>query len=861
MRHPSGLTASDACRFTRNRKALESTSYSKENNMRFHLNRNHPRIGSIMTASAMIAVSIGLTVQGEERQIVNEPGGIGVDQHLENVVASASSALILFDDDRSGKTLTRVRAIDAFGEMPKTSTPIEELLEPLHGFRRTPQVVMSRDGDALLSWSSEEDPYHGQHKMAWVDAMTGLPRPGAHDVGLHQAVHISDARDLLVLHSDGPRLYARFMDESFSEFGDTAMLVDESDMEFPMGFEKVDVAFLPDGSFLLSWVGAEPPYFEAVRSRYFDAAGNPTGLINHHSVDQELSLTDCRLVRTQNNDFVVMWNEHDSTYGQIIDGQGHPVGPSVLMWQKEDGGIKVPEDIALNSNGDLILISENGMTVVDSNSLAQQSTRQWDTGTGGGAVIWLSSVESVLEIREVLDDARDQDIIGRLHDVQGQSADLGRMADDVDGAYQTAPWCSGNSSGSKVITWLDKRSSAVGMIGYKIFDPLGDAVGPDRFLDIGERMHFEPQVSMNETGAFVICWKEIDFGGPGQTQSLRYQRFNAQGQPVGSIMNIFTEAGFLEPIITRSGDVKYRRNVLLLDNGDLFVAWSMSIVTGGTIGNPIYGRKEIYTKSFDASNQVHPTSINAVPGGNIQGMHKSGESSAIIYYNSPSSAVRSLEFSSDDQESAQGTLPGLPDIGGSLNTTHHVSFAVDENGTSATWSERSNFYGSRCFTAHFDPDGDLISADILPGENSFSWIAANEDGSRTVLHGNGEAMFVTLMRPNGNLTDERVQINRDRDYVISHTGLPEFSIMLTGDRLELIRSFASGKDQASEIELTTHHIDVTPCRIGDFDCDGVVNGSDLARLLGFWGQQDADLDGDGITNGADLAILLGSWTD
>ncbi|MBL9150576.1 MAG: hypothetical protein JNM94_17965 [Phycisphaerae bacterium] len=46
----------------------------------------------------------------------------------------------------------------------------------------------------------------------------------------------------------------------------------------------------------------------------------------------------------------------------------------------------------------------------------------------------------------------------------------------------------------------------------------------------------------------------------------------------------------------------------------------------------------------------------------------------------------------------------------------------------------------------------------------------------------------------------------------------------------------------------------------DLNGDGVVDGADLAQLLGGWGSSGAaDLDGDGVINGADLAQLLGAW--
>jgi len=50
-------------------------------------------------------------------------------------------------------------------------------------------------------------------------------------------------------------------------------------------------------------------------------------------------------------------------------------------------------------------------------------------------------------------------------------------------------------------------------------------------------------------------------------------------------------------------------------------------------------------------------------------------------------------------------------------------------------------------------------------------------------------------------------------------------------------------------------------RMGDLNGDGVVNGADLAALLGQFSQAGGagDLNRDGIVNGADLALLLGNW--
>lgn len=54
--------------------------------------------------------------------------------------------------------------------------------------------------------------------------------------------------------------------------------------------------------------------------------------------------------------------------------------------------------------------------------------------------------------------------------------------------------------------------------------------------------------------------------------------------------------------------------------------------------------------------------------------------------------------------------------------------------------------------------------------------------------------------------------------------------------------------------------DEEPCE-GDFNEDGLVDGADLAVLLGAWGTISGDLNDDGTTDGADLSIVLGNWGD
>ncbi|MBX3355725.1 MAG: hypothetical protein KF724_08505 [Phycisphaeraceae bacterium] len=56
-------------------------------------------------------------------------------------------------------------------------------------------------------------------------------------------------------------------------------------------------------------------------------------------------------------------------------------------------------------------------------------------------------------------------------------------------------------------------------------------------------------------------------------------------------------------------------------------------------------------------------------------------------------------------------------------------------------------------------------------------------------------------------------------------------------------------------------IAVTGC-LGDLNGDSVVNGADIAIILGFWGVTPlylGDLNCDGLADGVDIALLLGNW--
>ncbi len=67
-------------------------------------------------------------------------------------------------------------------------------------------------------------------------------------------------------------------------------------------------------------------------------------------------------------------------------------------------------------------------------------------------------------------------------------------------------------------------------------------------------------------------------------------------------------------------------------------------------------------------------------------------------------------------------------------------------------------------------------------------------------------------------------------------------------------------DNTGTAGFTTYAIVEVGC-LGDFDANGMVDGGDLAQILGGWGgtAKDIDLNQDGIIDASDLAAILGAW--
>jgi hypothetical protein len=107
---------------------------------------------------------------------------------------------------------------------------------------------------------------------------------------------------------------------------------------------------------------------------------------------------------------------------------------------------------------------------------------------------------------------------------------------------------------------------------------------------------------------------------------------------------------------------------------------------------------------------------------------------------------------------------------------------------------------------------------------------------------------------------------------VGWTGNPEFDTTAAHIAWVRITPFEEGRDTWVDETVPNlawagpedypHSIDPIESIAGDLNADGLVNGIDLAILLGNWNTSNAqgDIDGSGSVDGADLSRLLANWS-
>jgi enterochelin esterase-like enzyme len=156
------------------------------------------------------------------------------------------------------------------------------------------------------------------------------------------------------------------------------------------------------------------------------------------------------------------------------------------------------------------------------------------------------------------------------------------------------------------------------------------------------------------------------------------------------------------------------------------------------------------------------------------------------------------------------------------------------------------------------PEMRLAIYDMVWGSDPAYYLAQNP---RTIVTDRAQAVIAGQVRVRQALgsLDLLVPMNQDVDALLTSLGIEHAFTILPGldhSASEVLPALGQANWDFYNSALAI------PCRQpADLDCDGTVDGADLASLLAAWGPGHgvADLNGNGVVDGQDLGSLIAAW--
>jgi hypothetical protein len=130
-----------------------------------------------------------------------------------------------------------------------------------------------------------------------------------------------------------------------------------------------------------------------------------------------------------------------------------------------------------------------------------------------------------------------------------------RVNDDEGNGDQFSPVVVSDENGNFVITWEDQRNKQAEIYAQR-FSPDGTKLGGNFLVhDRNNCSHFEPDISFNDNGDFIITWRNIRYEGWNEFNDIYTQRFSNYGTRIGEAIVVegANDVRSVSPCITADG--------------------------------------------------------------------------------------------------------------------------------------------------------------------------------------------------------------------------------------------------------------------------------------------------------------------
>jgi hypothetical protein len=606
---------------------------------------------------------------------VNDDSGITYQETPAVSVDGYGNFILVWQDYRNREWNIYAQIYNSLGNPVGGNFKVND--DPGNSYQKSPDIAAGLSGNFVITWRDERngnsDIYAQRYNFSGNPLNSDFKvndDPGFTYQG-YPAICMDLSDNFYITWNDyrnGNRdIYAQRYDSSGIPIGSNFKVNDDSGDAFQ---EYPDIAINDSGNFVLTWQDLRQGNYDIYAQR-FDLTGAPEGsnfLVNKDYSVNEQGYPDMT-VDNQGN-FALVWQDYRKgnwdIYVQRYNSSGMPLSfnlkanddtteanqkyPSISMddsgnlistWQDyrngnwgiyaqrfNSSGIPLGPDFRVDSLGGIspVVDVDGAGNFVITWTNGRVNAQRFDTsGTpidtnfrvsgygGSNPDIALHNLGNfVITWEDYRNDRYKPDIYARRYDSQANPLDSTfRVNDDTGITYQGDPAISMDNSGNFIITWRDERNGNWDIYAQR-YDFSGNPLGSNFKVndDPGNHNQWSPDVVMTSSGGFVITWHDYRNNNP----DIYAQRYDFSGVPLGNnyLVNNPHFASFDQttPAIASSGsDIYFAWMDNRKGNLDIFakvVDWSYTEVEEEQIAElPNYfGLYQNYPNPFNPTTKI-----------------------------------------------------------------------------------------------------------------------------------------------------------------------------------------------------------------------------------------------------------------
>lgn len=495
---------------------------------------------------------------------VNDDDRTG-DQFLPSVIAAGNSGFVItwMSDINWYPDIYAQRYADdgtALGNNFKVNDDDENVL------RASPSIASDRSGNFLITWqdyrNGNSDIYAQQYaadgtadgKNLKINDDTGFTSqrsPFASMIGDSNYVILwQDKR------SNENEIYAQHVASDGIRSGDNFKI--NCDEAIPHRPYRITVN--KNGSFVMTWSDEREGVYNIYAQRIFrDGTASGNAFIVSDVPQNGYPITSPAIASDSSDNFAIVWadsrNGEYDIFAQQYSQKGIADGGNFKINDDEGSAFQLNSAIATDGNGNFVITWKdyrNGNIDVYAQRYSSDGTALGNNFKAnnviGSTFEFAPSVSADGNGNFVItwEDSSDHDfnIFAQRYSSDGTAlGDNFKVNDDQENAGQFDPAISSDGSGNFVIAWLDGRNGHNKDIYVQRFSSDGTVLESNLKVndDAGNPAQFDPAISSDPNGNFVITWK--DYRNGSSNSDIYAQRYSNDGIALGSNFKVNDDEG------------------------------------------------------------------------------------------------------------------------------------------------------------------------------------------------------------------------------------------------------------------------------------------------------------------------------